>query len=336
MGVQWAYPDRWVWLLAVPALIGFLFWARRRLRRDMERFAGQGLLAHLTDSVLWQRRVMRAVLLVIGLCSVLLALVGPQWGFEWEEVKRRGVDILIAIDVSKSMLAEDVKPNRLERAKLAVRELVPMLQGDRIGLVLFSGSSFVQCPLTADYGAFLMILDEANPDLIPRGGTALADAVRTSLAAFEAASTGDKALVLITDGEDHEGDALAAVRDAVKAGARIFCVGMGTPEGELIPITDAAGGRTFLKDRQGRTVKSRLDETTLAQMAQETGGSYVRATPTSLGLDLLYRDRISKLSPSETEDTLRQRYQHRFQWPLAFGWLLLMLEMLFSDRKQAR
>lgn len=320
----------------VPLMAACWWWAFRRRWQALTRFAEPTLVATLAADIHWGRRRLKAVIATAGLAGLLVALVGPQWGFHWEEVKRRGVDIVIALDVSKSMLVEDVKPNRLARAKLAVQELVPMLTGDRVGLVAFAGTAFLQCPLTVDYGAFALTLEEVAPETIPRGGTAIAQAIRAGVAALEGSARGSRALVLITDGEDHEGDPVAAAREAAKAGVKIFCIGIGTPEGELIPITDEQGHQTFLKDRQGRTVKSRLDEATLQRVALETGGSYVRATATAFGLDRLYRERIGQLEQQEFESQLTKRYEHRFQWPLALGFLLLVLEAFISDRRQEK
>ena len=210
-----------------------------------------------------------------------------------------------------------------------------MLRGDRIGLIAFAGTSFAQCPLTSDYGAFALMLEEIDTDILPRGGTALAQAIRGGIKAFQTSAAGSQALILITDGEDHEGDVLDAAKEAAKAGVKIYCIGIGTAEGELIPLVDEQGHQTFLKDREGRTVKSRLDEPTLERIAIETGGSYVRATATSFGLDLLYRERIGKLEQRDYDSALRKRYEQRFQWPLAAALVLLGAELLISDRRRA-
>ena len=332
--MRWAYPERWVWMWLVPVVAAWGVWAFRRRRRALEQFAQPQLLAELSELTAWGRKRLKAALTVLGLLCLVLALAGPQWGFRWQEVKRRGVDILIALDVSKSMLAEDVKPNRLERAKLAIQELVPLLSGDRIGLVAFAGTSFVQCPLTADYGAFSLALEALDTDAIPRGGTDVAQAIRESLKAFAASPADSRALVLITDGESHEGDALAAAKSAAEAGVKMFAIGIGTAEGELIPITDEHGQRTFLKDRDGRTVKSRLDEEALQRVVLATGGSYLHATATSFGLDRLYHDRIAALHPHEGESSRVKQYELRVQWPLAAALLLLGIEPILGDRRR--
>ena len=333
--MDFAYPEHWVWWWCLPIVIGGLIWAARARRRDLSRYAETALLPQMASSLNPAARVARTGLVVGGAILLLFAAVGPQWGFKWEEVKHRGVDLIIALDVSKSMLAEDVKPNRLERAKLAIRDLLPLLKGDRIGLVVFAGTSFVQCPLTVDYEAFAMMLDDVSMDSTPVGGTDIGGAVRASLKAFNAAASPSQALVLVTDGESLEGDPLSAAREAAKAGVRIHCIGIGTSEGELIPVTDEQGQQQFLKDREGRTVKTKLDEDLLRRVAQETGGSLVRASATSFGLDLLYRERISRMEQQEFETSMRKQMEHRFQWPLGFALLLLALEPLISDRTKA-
>jgi len=331
---MWAHPEGLIWLWLVPALAGFWVWAFRARRGALARLAEAPVRSALAASVDWASRHRKATLVSAAAGCLILALVGPQWGFEWEQVKRRGIDLVIALDVSKSMLAQDVKPNRLKRAKLAIQELIPLLGGDRIGLVVFAGTGFVQCPLTIDYGAFTLTLDDVSTDAIPRGGTALAQAIRTGVAAFAASASESRVLVLITDGEDLEGDAAAAARDAAQAGVKIFAVGMGTPEGELIPVEDEQGSRSFLKDLEGRTVKSRLDEAALQQIALQTGGSYVRATPTAFGLDALYRERIATMKAQEMEGGRRKRHELRFQWPLAAALGLLCVEMLMRERRR--
>ena len=323
-----------MWLALVPALAGFWVWAAGARRRALLQFAEEVPLRHLADCVNRRARGVKAACITAGIAALALSLMGPQWGFHWQEIKRRGVDLVIALDVSKSMLAEDVKPNRLGRAKLAMADLLPLLKGDRIALVAFAGTAFAQCPLTVDYGAFSLILQETGPDAIPRGGTAIEPAIREGLALLGTSGSvaGSRALVLITDGESQEGDPQAAAREAAKQRVPIFCIGIGTPEGELIRVTDDQGAQRFLKDREGRVVKSRLDEALLQRIAQETGGAYVRATGASFGLDTIYRQRIARMEPQEHGSTMTQQPELRFQWLLLVAWLLLAAEPLISDR----
>lgn len=325
--------DAWMlWLLAcVPALAGFLLYARRRRRRAILAFAEAPLVPRLAPGVNERRRFARDAFRLAGLATCIVALAGPRWGFHWEQVRREGVDLVIALDVSRSMLAVDVKPNRLERAKLAVLDLLALLEGDRVGLVPFAGTAFLQCPLTLDQDAFAQSLAAVDAGSIPRGGTALERAIDTGVEAFEGQQGKHGAMILITDGESHEGDAMAAAGRAAERGIRIFTVGIGTTGGELIPLTDDRGDQTFLKDREGKVVKSSLDEETLRAIAEKTGGAYVHARGGSLDLETLFRDHLAGLERRELEGGVERRYESRFQIPLALALVLLAVESLIGD-----
>ncbi len=331
----WRTPQL-LWLLCcVPLVAGLLVWALRRRRRALEQFAQASLLPVLTADTDQRGHRWRVGLLVGALTFLILALAGPRWGFQWEEVRREGADIVVAIDTSRSMLATDITPTQLDRAKLALRDFVQHLQGDRIGLVAFAGSAFIQCPLTLDYGAFLESLRSVTVGIIPKGGTALGEAIGAGLTAFENQSGQHHALLIITDGEDHDGQIQAASQQAVEKGIKIYTVGVGSPEGELIPL-NVDGRRSFLKDRQGQVVKSRLDTETLQQIALTTGGAYVYDTSPSLGLGEIYTRYLSQLEKRDLTSTLERRYADRFQLPLAVGLLLLALEVCIRDwRSQA-
>ena len=323
------------WLVAlVPVLALFLVWAFRARRRALGRFAAQPLAERLADLVRPVARRWKAVLTVAAVLFTALALAQPRWGFEWREVKRSGVDIFVLLDVSKSMLTEDVRPNRLTQAKYAVQDLLEKLRGDRVGLIAFAGTAFVQCPLTIDYEAFRLTLKDADPQIIPRGGTAISLAIRTALKAFEASEGHDHAIVLITDGEETEGDALAAAGEAAKAGVRIYAIGVGTAEGELIPVREDGKPMEFLKNQQGEVVKSRLDEETLKQVALKTGGIYVRSAAGDFGMDMIYDKGIAQLQRKQFEARLQKRYFERFQWPLGIAFALLVVESFVSDRRK--
>jgi Ca-activated chloride channel family protein len=313
-----------IWLLL--ALILFFIWAFKKRKKAMEDFADKELLNDLIPSLDKKRQRLKIVLICASVFFIIIALMRPQWGFEWKEVKRSGLDILIAIDTSKSMLAEDVKPNRLERSKLAVKDLIKKLKGDRIGLIAFAGSAFLQCPLTVDYSGFMLSLDALDVNTIPKGGTSITSAIETALKSYEGGAKKYKVLVIITDGEDHEGTPVEIATKAKEEGIKIFTIGIGTKEGELIPIRDEAGNLTFLKDRNGNVVKTRLDETTLQQIALTTGGSYVKATRTEFGLDLIYEEKLSKMEKREIENRMIKKYYERFQIPLIIALLLLCIE----------
>lgn len=329
--IQWRDPMSLAALVLVPALALFLVWSLRRRRQALATFVEAGLLPAVTPDLDPRRRRARAVLLCVAVLLLGVALGGPMWGFRWQQVQREGIDLIVAIDTSRSMLATDVKPNRLARAKLAVQDLLAQVGGDRVGLVAFAGGAFLQCPLTLDFGAFSQSLEAIEAGIIPRGGTNLAAAIETSLAAFEGRQAEHQALVIITDGEDHGSDLDDAIKRATERGVKIYTVGIGTSEGELIPLEK--GG--FLKDRRGQVVKSRLDETTLQKIATDTGGAYLHATDTAFGLTELYRDYISTMEKRELASTLERRFEHRFQWPLVLAFVLLLIEPLVGERRPA-
>jgi Ca-activated chloride channel homolog len=268
----------------------------------------------------------------VACASLFLALSRPQAGFRWEEAHRQGIDILMAVDTSRSMLAEDVQPNRLERARLGILDFVSRLEGDRVGLIPFAGSAFLMCPLTLDYDAFAQSLKALDTTLMPRGGTDLASAIHEAEAAF-ASDANHRILVLITDGEDLEGQALAAAKAAAKRGITIHTVGVGTPAGELIPAGRMGG---FVKDEQGAVVKSRLDEAMLRQIAEVTGGMYQPLGAQAEGLEAIYREKLSLVPKEQVAQRLRKVPLERFTWPLGLALLLLALEYGLSDRKRAQ
>jgi Ca-activated chloride channel family protein len=322
------------WLFG--ALILFFVWAHKRREKAREGFAQKDLLGELARSFDRKKLRLKTVLVSVSVLMIILALMRPQWGFEWQEVKRSGLDILIAIDTSKSMLAEDVKPNRLERSKLAVKDLIKKLRGDRIGLIAFAGSSFLQCPLTVDYGGFMLSLDSLDVNAIPKGGTSLTSAIKTALESYEGGMKKYKTLVIITDGEDHEGNAAELAGKAKEKGIKIFTIGIGTKEGELIPVSDEKGNVSYLKDRKGNVVKTRLDENMLQQIALNTGGSYVKATGSEFGLDLIYEEKLSKMERREVENKMVKKYEERFQILLGFALMLLCIEPFVRERKKDR
>lgn len=324
--MNWAHPSYLAILLLPLAITWFFIWADRRWNRDLEDFASKGLIPKVMD--LSGRKIYkrRSIFRLAGLVFLILALSGPRWGYRWQEVKHRGLEIIFAIDTSKSMLATDVKPNRLEKAKLAVKDLLLMMRDDKVGLVAFSGTSFLQCPLTVDFNAFNSTLDALNTGVIPRGGTAIGEAILTARNAFKSGSSGKKVLIIITDGENHEGDPIAQTKAALKDGIIVFTIGIGSPEGELIVVQDQYGNGSYLKDKAGNVVKSFLNEGILKEIAQAGQGAYVRASGFSLGLEELYQTRIAGLTKSEIDSKWRKDYVDRYQIPLLLAILLLTVE----------
>jgi Ca-activated chloride channel family protein len=323
-------------LMVPPALIVFFWWAFNKRQRLMAQFIEARLLPGLVSGHSIVRQKFRLGCLVLGVACIIVALARPQWGFTWEEVKVRGVDIVVAIDTSKSMLAQDIAPSRLARAKLAALELVQLAKSDRLGLVAFAGSAFLQCPLTIDDVAFRQSLEALDVNIIPQGGTAIAEAIETAQAAFKEGDN-HRVLVLMTDGEDQDSGALEAAKKAAVAGLRIYTVGIGTAEGELLRIKDAQGHPDYVRDEQGNVVKSHLNEQLLQEIAGATDGGFYLPLRGAKTIDALYEQGLAKLPKSEHQQKLVKRYQERYHWPLALAIGLLVVEILVPERKrQAR
>ncbi|NBR85118.1 MAG: VWA domain-containing protein [Verrucomicrobia bacterium] len=332
--MRFALPQVLWLLLLVPLLGAFLVWAWRTKERLIGQFVQSRLLAQLTVGVSKTRQQVRLGLLVSAVAFAVLAMARPQWGFSWEEVSQKGLDIVVAIDTSRSMLAADIPPNRLERAKFAALDLMKLAKNDRLGLVAFAGSSFLQCPLTLDEEAFRQSVVALDVNIIPQGGTAIAETIQTALAAFKEGEN-HKILVLLTDGEDHEDGAVAAAKSAAEKGLRIFTIGIGSADGELIRVRDEKGKLDFLKDDSGNVVKSKLNETLLQQIAGASGGFYLNLRGANT-MDVLYERGLAPLPKSEFNAKLMQRYHERFYWPLGIAIVLLVLEMFLPERQKVR
>ncbi len=310
-----------IWIVPILAL-GYLYGWRKR-HRILKAYAAKRTLTQIIPPGTVHRRRWGAVLVLFAIMLTILALSGPQYGFKWQEIERKGIDIIIALDCSRSMLATDIKPTRLDRAKREIVDLLGMLQGDRVGLVAFSGTAFLQCPLTIDYPAFYLFLDVLAPDYLPVGGSDLTAALETASAAFDAQSRADKAVILITDGE-HTGqaDPMTAANAALKSGVKLFTIGVGSGSG--VPVPEDSGG--FKKDAAGQIVLSKLDESLLSRMALTTGGSYVRSVAGDIDLETIYEEQIrSHMAGATVESGRKQIWADRYQWPLALAVVLLLL-----------
>ncbi len=324
------YEPRLLLLLCLAPLLAASFWLSARWEQQrLRRFAEEPLLPQLLTappSLHWFRAALALLISVL----LVLAMAGPRWGVHWQQVRSRGLDLVIALDVSRSMLAPDLAPSRLERAKLALEELLRSLRGDRVALVLFAGTAFLQCPLTVDYSAFLQNLRAAEPGILPKGGTAIGQALERAIEAFEGEEGKHRAVLLLTDGEDHEGNVAAAVERATQRGIAVFTVGLGSKEGELIPV--ANGG--YLKDRQGKPVKSRLDEERLQTIARRTGGAYLSASASGFSLVPLYEQARAQLEPKEWRTGRERLLVHRFAYFALPALLLLLIEPLVPTRRK--
>lgn len=309
----------------------FIRFADKKRWENLERFAAPNLLAQLTRNVSGTTRRAKNILFLLGLFCCFIALARPQYGDRWVEVKRKGIDILFAVDTSKSMMARDVLPSRLDRAKLAIGDFVSRLEGDRVGLMPFAGSSFLMCPLTTDYEAFNSSLRALDTTIIPKGGTDIGDAIRRAETVL-ANEANHKILILVTDGENLDGNPLEAAREAKEHKMTIFTVGVGTPQGELIPDPDAGEG-SFLKDPSGKYVTSRLDEKTLTRIAEETGGLYMPLGSTGQGFETIYQKKLALVPKEEHGQRMDKVPIERFQWPLTAALCLLALDFLLIGRK---
>jgi Ca-activated chloride channel family protein len=327
---------RLLWLLGlVPLLALFLLWARRRATKRLRRFADPELLPRLTAAASPARRALKTLLLLGAVFFLALALARPQWGSRMEMVQRKGVDVVIAVDVSLSMLAEDIRPNRLARSKQEIQRFAEKLDGDRVALVAFAGDAFLQCPLTSDYGAFRVFLDVLEPGLIDAPGTDLGRALEEALKAFPPGVGRHRAIVLLTDGEDHGGRALQVAQEAAKRGVVVHVVGIGSPGGVPIPVEDGSGGRAYKRDARGQVVSTRLDAELLANIARVTGGELHLAQPGRFELlDVLKK--INAMEKRRFDAEQVARLEERFQLPLAIALALLTLEFLISDRRRRR
>lgn len=323
-----------LWLLwLIPLLIIFYGWAFRKKMALINLFVEANLRDRLLQGVSFSRQKLKAFLLILAFLMFVVALIRPKWGFHWEEVKRKGVDIIVALDVSKSMLAQDVSPNRLERAKREIIDLLELMEGDRVGLIAFAGTSFLQGPLTLDYGAIRIFLDELDTELIPIPGTDIDHAISLAIKSFNQEDKKSRVLILITDGEDHEGDPLEMAKKASKEGIKIYTIGIGKEGGS--PIPDPANGG-LKKDQNGELILSHLDEGTLQKIALSTGGSYVRSITGDLDLEKIYFDIQKTVEDKDLKSGRRQRFEERFQWPLLLGLILLFLESFLSERRPAK
>jgi Ca-activated chloride channel homolog len=319
-------------LLAIPALFLLFSWMLFWRKRAMKRFGDWMVIKRLVPEMSTNRIIFKFVILMTGYAFLVIALANPQIGSKLIEGERKGIDLVIALDVSTSMLAKDIEPSRLDRSKQAISRLIDQLGNDRIGIVVFAGHAYVQLPITTDYAAAKMFLSAINTNIVPVQGTAIGAAIQLSAKSFDN-ETHSKAIIIITDGENHEDDPVKETKTAADQGINIFTVGMGLPEGAPIPDYDSFNRQTgFKKDRQGNTVVTRLNEGMLQQIAAAGNGIYVRANNTQVGLNKIF-DEISKLEKTEFESKIFSDYESRFHYFIALSLLFLIMEILIFERK---
>ncbi len=321
------------WALLLVFLLLFMFWYYNNWKKRAQRTIGDDKTVNrLIERKSDFKPLLKFILLVLAYIFLVIGLVDPRIGSKLEKVKREGIDIYIALDVSNSMLAEDIKPNRLERAKMAISNLIDKLEGDRIGIIVFAGNAYKQLPLTTDYGAAKLFLSAIDTRIVPSQGTAIGAAINLATNSFDN-DNHNKAIVVITDGENHEDDAVGAAKAAAEKGIKVFTIGMGLPEGAPIPIKDKYGNRMgFKKDKKGNTVITKLNENMLQKIAAAGNGSYARANNAGVGLTKIYND-INKIQKKEIETKQFTDYEDRFQIYIALAILFLVLEVIIVERK---
>jgi len=318
-------------LFLIPLLTALFWLMMARKKRVLEHFGNMSLIQRLMPDVSNARQWFRFTLVMLGFSSLILALANPQTGSKLEKAKRKGVDLVVALDVSNSMLAEDIQPNRLERAKQAISRLIDRLEDDRLGLVVFAGRAYTQLPITNDFGAARLFLSTVSPDLIPVQETAIADAIEKSAMAFNDPAR-SRVIIIISDGEDHEGNTLERAQQEAEKGIKIFTIGMGTYEGSVIPVYREGKLAGYKKDKNNSTVISRLNETMLQQIASAGNGFFIRASNTEVGLNKIF-DEINKMEKKEVETALFTDYEDQFQYFVFLALLFFVIEFLLFERK---
>ncbi len=316
----------------LPLLIVVFFIILYRKKKLLQRIGETSLIKQLMPEVSQTRHIIKFFLLMIALSFIIVVLARPQYGTKLQKVKRKGVELMIALDVSRSMLAEDIQPDRLTRAKMAISKLVDKLQNDRIGFIVFAGDAYMQIPITIDYAAIKTFLPSINTNIVPSQGTDVASAIQLASRSFNPESELEKALIIITDGENHQGEPIEAAQMAAEKGINIHTIGVGSPSGTPIPIEKKYGNQSFKKNEEGKVVISKLDETVLKKISAAGNGMYIRATNANLGLDKLFKE-ISKMEAKEMETRIYSDYKEQFQYFAAIALFFILLDFIILGRK---
>ncbi|PLW99844.1 MAG: hypothetical protein C0594_16525 [Marinilabiliales bacterium] len=329
---RFAHPDYLYLLGLVPLLVLVFVLFQRRKKKNIEKVGDRNLMDYLMPEHSPGRQIIKFIVLMLALVSVVFTLARPQLGSKLEEVKREGVELIIALDVSNSMMAEDIKPNRLERAKQAISKLIDRLHSDKIGLIVFAGQSYMQLPVTIDYAAAKMFLESVNTDIIPVQGTAIGSAIEMAMNSFSPNNDKNRAIIIITDGENHEDDAIKMAEEAKSKGITVHTIGMGLSKGGPIPVQMNYGQRDYRKDKDGKVIISKLNEVMLQQIAAAGGGIYIRANNAQTGLNVLF-DEINSMEKQEFDANIFADYDYKYQYPLFFALFFLLVELMILERK---
>lgn len=332
MYFRFSHSDFLYLLILIPAIIILYLFSRYLRKKSLKKFGDLELINQLMPDVSNTRTHFKFFLFIIALTVLIFAVAGPQFGSKLKEVKREGIEIVIALDVSNSMMAEDLQPNRLERAKQAISTLIDKLENDKIGLIVFAGDAYTQIPVTTDYSAAKMFLSGINTSIVTRQGTAIGSAINLASSSFSPSTEASKVIIIISDGENHEGDAVEAAKAAAEKGIKIFTIGMGSPNGSPIPSTSNPYQREFKKDNQGNIIMTKLNVQMLTEIAHTAGGSYYQATSTRVGLNDLF-DKLDKLDKEQLETKVYSEYEEQFPYLVWIALGLIVLEFFISERK---
>ncbi len=331
---RFANPEYLYMLLAVPVLIILFIVNNARRNKALARYGNTNVVLRLIPDFSSTRHLVKFILQILALVFISIVLARPQFGSKIEEVKREGVEVIIALDVSNSMLAEDIQPSRLERAKQAISRMIETLDNDKIGLIVFAGDAYVQLPITADYISAKMFLSTINPSIVPKQGTAIGSAISLAMRSFSPGQDKSRAIIIITDGENHEDDPVTAAKEAAQQGIVIHTVGIGSPEGAPIAV-NINGKRDYLKDSQGKIVISKLNENIMKEIALTANGRYVRASSTSLGLEQIFSE-IRKMKKQELEGKIYTEYNDQFQIFAGLALILLIIDFLIMEKRNRK
>jgi Ca-activated chloride channel family protein len=316
----------------IPVFI-IVYWLMSRWRKNaLKAYGDPFVIQQLFPDVSKTKRIWKFILFTLAFTLVIIGIVNPQVGTKLEEVKRKGADLMICLDVSNSMKAEDIQPNRLEKSKQAIAKLLDKLEGDRIGIIVFGGEAYVQLPITTDYAAAKLFLEGINTDMIPTQGTAIGAAINLAMESFGKDEGKNKAIVIITDGENHEDDAIKAAEAAAEKGVTIHTIGMGSADGSPIPVYRGTVREGFRKDKEGNTIVTKLNEQALQEIAAAGSGIYVRASNSDAGLNNVITA-IDKLEKKQFESKMYSDYEDRFQWFISAALVLLLIETFLTERK---
>lgn len=316
-------------LFIIPILFLGYFVYYKNFKSRLKQFGNPNIVNQLIPYLSYSRPFIKFSLIMVGLALLIVALARPQFGSKLKEVKREGIEIVLALDVSNSMMAEDIAPNRLERAKQSISSLVSKMKDDKIGLIIFAGDAYTQLPITADYTSAKMFLSNISPDIVSKQGTAIGEAIDLGIKSFTQNEESSKVIVVISDGENHEGDAIEAAQRAAEKGILVYTIGMGSARGALIPDKRRGG---YVKDRQGNPVTTRMNPEMLNNIAVAGGGKYFGATGGAIGLSKLYAE-LGDLEATEIETQVYSEYDDQYAYFVLLAIILLVIEILVLERK---